>query len=139
MDKIVTSLTVYFDGPFWAAVYERTEGGRYEAAQVVFGAEPKDGEVYQYFLQNWPRLRFSPQTEAGKAGRETLNPKRRQREARRMVEQAGVGTKAHQAVKLQQEQGRKERVAASRRRREEKQERKFALRQKKRKEKHRGH
>lgn len=52
--------TVYFEDPFWVAVCEVSEGGKLRAARVVFGAEPKDYEVYGYFLDHWRRLRFSP-------------------------------------------------------------------------------
>ena len=38
--------TVYFEDPFWVAVCEVSEGGKLRAARVVFGAEPKDYEVY---------------------------------------------------------------------------------------------
>ena len=36
-----SSLTVFFEDPFWVGVYERTDGGRYEACKITFGAEPK--------------------------------------------------------------------------------------------------
>ena len=35
-------------------------GGQLEACRIVFGAEPKDYEVYDFLLKNWHRLRFSP-------------------------------------------------------------------------------
>ena len=53
-------LTVVFDDPFWVGVFTRQEGGGLTAARTVFGAEPKDYEVYEYFLANWYSLRFSP-------------------------------------------------------------------------------
>ena len=67
------------------------------------------------------------------------SPKRRQREARRMTQAAGIGTKAQQALKLQQEQGKQARLARTRQQREAEEARKFQLRQARRKEKHRGH
>lgn len=53
-------LTVCFEDPFWVAVYERIADVKLEAYKVPFGAEPKDSEVYKYFLTHWRRLRFSP-------------------------------------------------------------------------------
>ena len=50
----------------------------------------------------------------------------------------GIGTKAQQALKLQQEQGKLERRAARKQRSEEEKRRQFELRQQKKKEKHRG-
>ena len=67
------------------------------------------------------------------------NPKRRQREVQRETRTAGIGTKAQQALKLQQEQGKLERKVRSRQEKEAEEARRFQLRQEKRREKHRGH
>ena len=56
-----------------------------------------------------------------------------------MTQAAGIGTKAQQALKLQQEQGKQARLARTRQQREAEEARKFQLRQARRKEKHRGH
>lgn len=58
---------------------------------------------------------------------------------RRAVRPTGAGTWAQQAIQLQREQMKTQRKADSRARREAEQERKFALRQEKRRKKHRGH
>lgn len=137
MSKV--KLTVFFEEPFWVGLYEREDDGRYEVAKVTFGAEPKDYEVYEYFLANWHSLRFSPSMEAAAADEQRISPKRRQREAQKAVQAVGIGTKAQQALKLQQEQGKLERRARSKQQREDEEVRLFQLKQKKRKEKHRGH
>ena len=98
MRTVTCRVTVYFDDPFWAMLYERESGGWYEANRTVFGAEPKDYEVYAFLLQNWKQLRFSPPVQAGEQARRPDNPKRRQRAARKAVEPAGTGTKAQQAL-----------------------------------------
>lgn len=139
MEKAQSRLTVFFEEPFWVGVYEREAEGRYEAAKLTFGAEPRDFEVYEFFLTSWHRLRFSPSIEAAKPVERTVNPKRLQREARKSVQNGGAGTKAQQALQLQREQGKLERKVLSRAEREAEQERRFALHETKRKEKHRGH
>ena len=48
---IHSRLNVLFDDPFWVGIFEREYEGRYEAARVVFGAEPKDYEVYEFFIK----------------------------------------------------------------------------------------
>ena len=132
-------LTVCFEAPFWVAVYEREEAGRLTVCRQVFGAEPRDGEVYQWLLASWRTLAFSPAValERREAGR--LSPKRAQRQARAAAEQRGVGTRAQQALQLQREEQRQVHRAEHRRRDAAEAERKFQLRQKRRKEKHRGH
>ena len=96
-------LTVWFADPFWVGVYEREAEGRLEVCRHTFGAEPKDGEVWQWLLSAWRGLDFSPAVEAPRrpSGRE--NPKRVRRQARNRPEKTGVGTKAQQALQLQRE------------------------------------
>jgi hypothetical protein len=139
MEQTASKLTILFEEPFWVGLYEREEHGRYQVCKITFGAEPKDYEVYDFMLENWNRLRFSPSMNAAVVAEKRINPKRMQRRIHQQLQTAGVGTKAQQALKLQQEQGKQKRKAYSREQREAEQERRFALRQSKRKEKHRGH
>lgn len=139
MGTTVSRLTVLFESPFWIVLYEREDGGSYEVCKITFGAEPRDYEVYDFLLDNWSRLTFSPSIAAADKAEKRINPKRMRRLIGRQLAKAGVGTKAQQALKLQQEQGKLERAVRSRQQREEAQQRQFALRQRKRKEKHRGH
>ena len=138
MEQIMSSLTVFFDSPFWVGVYQRCTGSRIEAARVVFGAEPKDAEVYAYFLEHWGSLRFSPAVEQNKQLKRAANPKRMQREVHRQLSQAGVGTKAQQALQLMREQQAAGRKSARRERRQQRKQEQFDLRQLKKKRKHKG-
>ena len=131
-------LSVLFEEPFWIALYERESGGRYEVCKITFGAEPRDYEVYAFFMKNYDRLVFSPAMEGAGSVQRKINPKRLQKQIRKATEEKGVGTKAQQALKLQQEQNKTERKILTRERREAEAQRRFALRQQKRKEKHRG-
>lgn len=133
-----SSLTVFFEDPFWVGVYERTDGGRYEACKITFGAEPKDYEVWDFLLKNWGRLRFSPSLPAREPAERKINPKRMQRGIHSQLQSSGVGTKAQQALQLQREQRKQERKTVSREQREAEKERRYTLRQQKRREKHRG-
>ena len=137
MDKVSGRLTVFFEEPFWTGVFERISDGKLSVCKVTFGAEPKDYEVYDFVLSNYYHLRFSPAvaTDVKETGR---NPKRIQREVRKQVQNAGIGTKSQQALKLQQEQLKTERKTVSREQREAEKQRQFELKQQKRKEKHRG-
>ena len=38
-------LTVYFEEPFWAALYRREEEDGCRVCKVTFGGEPRDQEV----------------------------------------------------------------------------------------------
>ena len=60
MDKVSGKLTVFFEEPFWVGVFERVSDGNLSVCQVMFGAEPKDYEVYEFVLKNYYQLQFSP-------------------------------------------------------------------------------
>lgn len=138
MDKVKGKLTVFFEDPFWVGIFERIEDGKLSAAKVTFGAEPKDYEVQEYIQKYYFRLPFSPAVET--VVKETKrNPKRMQRDAKRQMQETGIGTKSQQALKLQQEQNKQERKLRSRKKKEADDLRMFVLKQQKKKEKHRGH
>ena len=132
------SLTVYFDEPFWVGVFERTEGGGLSVCKVTFGAEPKDYEVWDYILQHYHELIFSPAIEM-KTRQAADNPKRRRRNARKQLENTGIGTKSQQALQRQREEMKTELRKLSREEREAEAQRRFELKQAKKKEKRRGH
>ncbi|MDE6319592.1 MAG: YjdF family protein [Lachnospiraceae bacterium] len=137
MDKVSGKLTVFFEEPFWVGVFECVSDGKLSVSKVTFGAEPKDYEIYDFILKNYYHLRFSPAvaTDVKEVGH---NPKRMQREVRKQIQNAGIGTKSQQALKLQQEQLKMERKTVSREQREAEKLRQFELKQQKKKEKHRG-
>nr|WP_026527731.1 YjdF family protein [Butyrivibrio sp. VCD2006] len=138
MERISDKLTVYFDDPFWVGVFERIDNGKLSVAKVVFGAEPKDYEVQEYIIRNYYRLKFSPAVDTVVRDIKK-NPKRLQRDAKKTVQEKGIGTKSQQALKLQQEQNKLERKVKSREQKEAEELRLFELKQQKKKERHKGH
>ena len=131
-------MTVFFEDPFWVGVFERIEDGKLSVCKVTFGAEPKSYEILEYALQHYYELVFSPaiETEIRQAAD---NPKRRSRNARKQLENMGIGTKSQQALQRQREEMKKERRQISREEREMEEQRRFELKQAKKKEKKRGH
>ena len=137
MNKSSICLTVFFEDPFWVGVFERQAQGELTVCKVTFGAEPKDGEIYEWMLQNWAQLHFGPPLADARRPR-AENPKRARRMARRSLAAQGVGTKAQQALALARGAGKQARAAARREQEQADRERRFALRVQRRKEKHRG-
>lgn len=78
MDKISCSFTVFFEDPFWVGVFERRTPYKGEdlltAAKITFGAQPSDPQVYDYLLENYRNLKFSPPVSA-KRQQHAKNPK----------------------------------------------------------------
>lgn len=138
MGRVNIRLTVFFEDPFWVGVVERMEDGKLSVSKTTFGAEPRDSEVYGFIQKNFCNLQFSPAVDTVVKS-DKKNPKRIQRDAKKMVLEKGIGTKSQQALKLQQEQNKQERKALSRERKEAEARRMFELKQLKKREKHRGH
>ena len=138
MDKVSGKLTVYFEEPFWVGIFECIEDGKLSVAKVTFGAEPKDYEVQEYVQKYYFSLKFSPAVDAV-AKDIKRNPKRMQREAKKQMQEIGIGTKSQQALKLQQEQNKQERKLRSQEKKEAEKLRMFELKQQKKREKHKGH
>lgn len=130
-------LTVFFEDPFWVGVFERIRNGKLSVCKVTFGAEPKDCEVWEFVLKHCYELKFSPAVDAG-VRYMADNPKRRQRNAGKEMDPTGVGTKSQQALQMQMEQNKQERKEQSREQKLAAEERQFALKQQKKKDKHRG-
>ena len=138
MEECRAVLTILFDEPFWIGLYERETEEGYSVCRIVFGAEPKDYEVDAWLLKHFCELRFSPTLEAERVEKRRVNPKRMQRLIGAQLQRDGMSTKAQQALKLQQEQGKQMRRARSREEREAEQQRQFELRRQKQKARHRG-
>ena len=137
MEKIAGHLTVFFDNPFWVGVFECVEKNKLSVCRVVFGAEPKDYEVYDFILKNYKNLKFGSSLDV-KVKKIKNNPKRLQREVRKQSKQVGIGTKSQLALQKQREEMKLERKKESKQIRELENRRKFELKQEKRKQKHRG-
>lgn len=137
MEQVSATLRIFFAEPFWVGVVERYQGNALEVSKITFGPEPKDPEVYSFVLKNYAQLEFSPAL-AEDAPKVSANPKRRQREARHLTANPGLGAKAQQALALQREARKTERQNHKKEQRQAAAQAKFNLKQQKRKAKHRG-
>ena len=90
-------------------------------------------------MRNHKKLPFSPAVAACSFEEKRISPKRRQREAKKVTEQNGIGTKAQQALKLQHEQNKIERKARTKEMKEAEKKLRFEQKQQKKKQKHNGH
>jgi len=136
-EKYNDNLTVYFEDPFWVGVFERLSEGKMSVCKVTFGAEPKDYDLWDFVLRRYHELRFSPDIMV-ETKHKADNPKRRQRNVRKQLNNTGIGTKSQQALQMQLEQNKLERKAKSREQKMAEAKRMFELKQQRKKEKHRG-
>ena len=138
MDTGSGKLTVFFEGPFWVGVFERTAGGKLSVCKVTFGAEPRDFEVWDFILRHYHELTFSPAVET-RVRQSPDNPKRRQRSAREQVQAAGIGTRSQQALQMQREELKIQRKQTGKEQEEARKQHRRDVKQQKRRDKHRGH
>ena len=139
MDKVSGKLTVLFEEPFWIGVFERQDGKKYEACRVVFGAEPKEVEVYEFILERFFSLDFGSIKLEKNITKDKVGYKRMQRKVKKEQEKETIGTKAQNALKNQYEERKQDKKILAKDRKEEEKERLFNLKQEKRKAKHKGH
>ena len=137
--EVSIKLNVFFEETFWVGVFEKIYDGKYEASKVVFGAEPKDYELFDFILKDFYNLRFSNALCIETVEKRRVNPKRYQREIKKEIANKGVGTKAQLAMQLQHEINKTERKIGSKEEKEEEKQKRFELRQQKKNNKHKGH
>jgi hypothetical protein len=133
-------LTVFYEDPFWVGLFTISEGATARYCRVVFGKEPSDREIYEFVQRNYRNLHFSESLPAAPAVPSIKNPKRRQREAGRNLQQRTGEKKSYQLIKETLKQGQKAVRKADRKQLQEEQEAHILqVKQTKRKEKRRGH
>ena len=133
MDKTSCKLTVFFENPFWVGVLECNEDGKLTVSKLTFYKEPKDYEIRNFILKKYNQLNFSPAVE------NVVIEKQKNYKKRQQVQLQGVGTKSQQALKLQHDQSKSEHILQNKKQKELDKMRLFALKQQKKKEKHKGH
>lgn len=134
---ICEELTVYFEDPFWVGVFQRTDGKKFSVCKVVFGAEPKDCEVYAFLLKNFDKLNFCSEIKT-KLRKKADNPKRRIRIINKQLGATGISTKSQQALSAQREECKIINKTKNKLQLDAIKQRKYELRREKQKEKHRG-
>lgn len=139
MRQTKVTLSVFHDGQFFTAVFEAQNEDGYRAARCVFAKKPLDNEIVEFISSEYYRLCFTETEDCEIKQELSKNPKRRQREAAKAAKNTAFSTKAQQALKKQQEQGKLTSKKSSSLKRQLGEDAKYEKRKQKRKEKHRGH
>lgn len=134
--------TVVLEGRFWVGIFERTDRAGYAVARHVFGSEPSDPEIHAFILGHYLELQFGdPKSITVQIRR--VNPKRMQRIVRREMERmkrsSQRSTLAQDSMREEIEKKKKAKKSASTAEKRARNDQQFALKQRKRKAKHRGH
>jgi hypothetical protein len=134
-------LTIYHDGQFWIGMIEVVSDGHLKAFRHVFGGEPKDSEVLTFIYNELSTL-IHTSHQSGVHVKQNcsnrINPKRLQRKVAKEMRRTGASTKAQEAVRQEYEERKKQCKHITKQHCEEEKQRKYLLRKKKAKEKHKG-
>jgi hypothetical protein len=134
--------TIFFEKRFWVGTFERTDKEGYAIARHIFGGEPSDPEIHEFVLNHYHELKFGESKEIN-IQIQRMNPKRVQREVRREMarikETTQPSTLAQDYMREELEKKKKEKKSISSAEKQARKDDQFALKQEKRKEKHRGH
>ena len=136
--SVSSTLTVFHDGQFWMGVVERNESGRLAVSKTLFGAEPSNEEILRFVVEKWQDLDFSEPIADSELSKEAVNPKRRMREASKVVRRCGVSTKAQQALSQERENRKAKAKSGNAERRQLLKDQRFEQKKAKRKQKKRG-
>lgn len=138
---IVIKVTVLREKGLWIGLFERVDKEGYTIARHIFGIEPSDPEIYLFVLENYDELNFGKPKEF-QLHIKRVNPKRAQKEARLEMENIKKTTKPSTfAQDYMREELEKKKIEKKKKLSLEKQSYKdtqFALKQEKRKKKHKG-
>jgi hypothetical protein len=132
-------LNVFYDDRCWVALFTVAEDNTEKYAWVLFEKEPSDVELYEYVLDNYNELKFSELCRIEGRNVTIKNPKRRQREISKELHNGLRIKKSYESIKLSVQQNEKKQKRAEKKlKKQNEDDFVFHLRQKKRKEKHRG-
>lgn len=138
----IIKATIFFDKRFWVGTFERTDKAGYAVARHIFGDDPSDPEIYEFVLNHYLELKFGEAKEIH-IQIQRMNPKRVQREVRRemgkLKETTKPSTMAQDYMREEIEKNKKEKKSITSAEKQARKNLQFAIKQEKRKQKHRGH
>jgi hypothetical protein len=134
--------TIFFEKRFWVGIFERTDKEGYAVARHIFGTEPSDPEVHAFVLNHYHELKFGEAKDIH-IEIQRMSPKRVQREVRREMAKVKETTKpstlAQDYMREELEKKKKEKKNLSTAQKQARKDEQFALKQQKKKDKHKGH
>nr|WP_232044417.1 YjdF family protein [Neochlamydia sp. S13] len=131
---------MFFEKRFWVGTFERTDKEGYAIARHILGGEPSDPEIHEFVLNHYHELKFGEAKEIN-IQIQRMNPKRVQREVHREMARMKETTQPSTLAQDYRREGleKKRKKSSSSAENQARKDDQFALKQEKRKEKHRGH
>lgn len=144
LEKTVAQIkaTIFLDKTYWVGIFERIDKKGYAAARHIFGSEPANPEIYEFILNHYGKLNFGKFTEFTLQIKRK-NPKRVQKEVRKEMEKIKQTSKpstfSQDYMREALEKNKLEKKQLSKAEKELRKQEQFAIKQEKKKHKHKGH
>ncbi len=132
---------VFFEDPFWVGLFSISDGSTVKYCRIVFGQEPSDIELYTFILNNFNSLKLSEIDQLlPENNKLAANPKKRKKQASEEIKARPGSKLSYKIIKQSLAAGKKESKRNMRHKIENGDKKlSFEIKQRKRKEKHKGH
>ncbi|WP_068088218.1 YjdF family protein [Polycladidibacter stylochi] len=101
MSSTIVICSIFYDGQFWVAEFERYSQNTLQTARHIFGPEPNNAELREWSAIVSKNLKWSQAVQSSAPHEEQrLNPKRAKRLAIKQRKIIGLSNKAHDAMKI---------------------------------------
>jgi len=99
LNRITSIFTVFFEDPFWVGVLEENYNGINYMGKHIFGAEPSNSELIQFYIHEFENIK---KLKISKTNKETkkLNFKKSISKSRKTQTRIGIGTKSQNLFKM---------------------------------------
>jgi len=139
IECITSVFTVFFEDPFWVGILEENYNGVNYMGKHIFGAEPSNPELLQFYIYKFGRIKKMKISESDDIGTKELKYKKSIYKSKKIQNNIGVGTKSQNSFKaafeetmsIEKKERRIEELASK--------EEKYKKKQQKKLEKKRGH
>ena len=97
--KCVTSVfTIFFEDPFWVGILEENYNGINYMGKHIFGAEPSNSELLQFYIYEFEKIKKLIIGETGIVTKK-MNFKKSINKSKKAQNKTGVGTKSQNLFK----------------------------------------
>jgi hypothetical protein len=137
--KCVTStFTIFFEDPFWVGVLEENYDDKNYMGKHIFGAEPSNSELVQFYLYEFDKIKKIKISESKIEARK-INFKKSLNKSKKMQNKTGAGTKSQNLFQKAFEEIMNIKKKVNKAEERQDKEKKYIKRQEKKLEKRKGH
>jgi len=96
---ITSTFTIFFEDPFWVGVLEENYNGKDYMGKHIFGAEPSNSELLQFYIYEFENINKIKISETNIETKK-MKYKKAINKSKKMQNKIGVGTKSQNLFKI---------------------------------------